>query len=74
MKTLITLANVLLLIGVLLLALQLRTDDARGNEEFDENASHEFIRGDANDDNRINIADVVFGLHIQKVVHRTLIR
>lgn len=62
MKTILRIANTLLLLGILLLAYHLDTPDARGRVEFGDNPTSEFIRGDSNDDGIVNISDAVFTL------------
>jgi CxxC motif-containing protein (DUF1111 family) len=61
-KALLTLANVSLLLGIVAVTAQLGTDGARGREELDENASHEFVRGDSNQDGVADISDTIFTL------------
>lgn len=62
MKALLLIANVLLVAGITLVAFQVRTHDASSREEFDGTENHDFVRGDANDDDRVDVSDVVFGL------------
>ena len=62
LRTLLHVANVLLVAGITLVAFQIRTDDASSREGVDDALSEEFIRGDANDDNRVDVSDVVFML------------
>ena len=47
-----------LVAGITLVAFQIRTDDASSREGVDDALSEEFIRGDANDDNRVDVSDV----------------
>jgi hypothetical protein len=64
MKVAIKTANVFLLLGItaLFLLLNVPFRGARGREEPPQNVSHDFRRGDSNEDGKVDIADVVFAL------------
>jgi len=62
MKTLLAIANTLLVAGILALAFQTASPDARSREEVDAEPSREFIRGDANDDSAVDLSDAVSAL------------
>lgn len=62
MKTALKISNAFLLLGIAALAIHLSTGKTRGREQFPEGASHEFIRGDANDDGKVDVSDSIYSL------------
>ena len=64
MKWILTTANALLTIGILLLAYRMNSDESvRGREQFRDEIAAEFIRGDSNDDGSVDLSDPVFLLN-----------
>jgi len=61
-KTTIHLSNLLLLLGIAVLLYHLPFGPARGREQFDEGGP-EFIRGDGNNDDRVDISDAIYCLN-----------
>jgi len=59
-KTIFLALNSLLVLGIAAVLFQHRPDEASSRREIPANTSHEFIRGDGNEDGSVDISDTVF--------------